>query len=56
MNSYNKPPKKFRVATDINFFTVRDNKLQICLIEREDTKEWALPGGFLQKDEDWIAM
>ena len=52
MDSYNKPPKKFRVATDIHFFTVRDNKLQICLIKREDTKEWALPGGFLRENED----
>ena len=46
------------VATDVVFFTVRDQKLQICLIERSDdnmqtafANHWALPGGFIHQDE-----
>jgi len=46
------------VATDVVFFTVRDQKLQICLIERSDDNRqtafpnrWALPGGFIHQDE-----
>lgn len=46
------------VATDVVFFTVKDQKLQICLIERSDDNKqtafanyWALPGGLIQDDE-----
>ena len=43
------------VTTDIVLFTVRAGKLQVLLIERGEEPfkgEWALPGGFLQMDED----
>ena len=46
------------VATDVVFFTVKDQKLQICLIERNDDEQqtayanrWALPGGLIQEKE-----
>ena len=46
------------VATDVVFFTVKDQKLQICLIERSDDSKqtafanyWALPGGLIPDDE-----
>ena len=42
------PPVKLLVATDIAFFTVKDNSLHICLIERMDDNSWALPGGFIK--------
>ena len=43
------------VTTDIVIFTIRDNQLKLLLIMRggEPYKgEWALPGGFIQLDED----
>ncbi len=43
------------VTTDIVIFTIRDEKLQLLLIRRRNPPfqgEWALPGGFLNLDED----
>lgn len=43
------------VTTDIVIFTIRDNQLKLLLIMRggEPYKgQWALPGGFIQLDED----
>jgi 8-oxo-dGTP diphosphatase len=43
------------VTTDVALFTIRDGKLQLLLIGRgcEPFKgQWALPGGFLDIDED----
>ncbi len=45
------PPVKLAVATDIAFFTVKEGKLNICLIERIDDNNWALPGGFIKENE-----
>ncbi len=42
------------VTTDIVLFTVRENALQVLLIQRDlepHKGEWALPGGFVQIDE-----
>ena len=39
------------VATDIVLFTIRNKKLCVLLVKRKDTKEWAIPGGFLTKGE-----
>ena len=43
------------VSTDIVVFTIRDQRLQLLLIRRGGPPflgEWALPGGFLDIDED----
>ena len=43
------------VTTDIVIFTVRDNQLKLLLIMRKGEPfqgKWALPGGFVQMDED----
>lgn len=43
------------VTTDVVIFTVRDEQLQLLLIKRRDKPfkgKWALPGGFVQIDED----
>lgn len=43
------------VTTDIVVFTIRDNRLQLLLIRRGSDPfkgMWALPGGFLDVDED----
>jgi len=43
------------VTTDIVIFTVRDNQLKLLLIMRKGEPyrgKWALPGGFVQLDED----
>jgi 8-oxo-dGTP diphosphatase len=43
------------VTTDVVLFTIRDSRLQLLLIHRgvEPFKgHWALPGGFLEPDED----
>ena len=46
------------VATDVVFFTVKDQKLQICLIERNDDEQqtayanrWALLRGLIKEKE-----
>lgn len=46
------------VTTDIVLFTVRDERLQALLIRRRNPPfqgNWALPGGFLDMDEDLAA-
>jgi ADP-ribose pyrophosphatase YjhB (NUDIX family) len=43
------------LTTDVVLFTVRDEKLQLLLIRRRNPPfqgQWALPGGFLDMDED----
>ena len=43
------------VTTDVVLFTIRDQRLQILLIRRAGAPHagaWALPGGFLEIDED----
>ena len=43
------------VATDVVVFTIRDGRLSILLIRRANPPyqgDWALPGGFLDIDED----
>ena len=43
------------VTTDVVVFTIRDGRLSILLVERANPPyqgEWALPGGFLDIDED----
>lgn len=45
----------YSVTTDVVVFTVRDNQLQVLLVERARAPfkgQWALPGGFLKPDED----
>lgn len=47
------PP--FAVTVDLAIFTVRDGALKVLLIERADdpySGAWALPGGFVDIDED----
>lgn len=44
-----------KVTVDIIIFTIEDNKLKTLLIRRKSPPfkgKWALPGGFLKKDED----
>lgn len=46
------------VTTDILVFSIRDGALQVLLIERKFDPfkgAWAIPGGFVQMDEDLIA-
>jgi 8-oxo-dGTP diphosphatase len=43
------------VTTDVVVFTIRDNRLNILLVKRANPPhqgDWALPGGFLDIDED----
>jgi 8-oxo-dGTP diphosphatase len=43
------------VTTDIILFTFRDNDLKVLLIQRKHApfvEKWALPGGFVEMDED----
>jgi 8-oxo-dGTP diphosphatase len=43
------------VTTDVVVFTIRDGRLSILLVQRANPpyqREWALPGGFLDIDED----
>lgn len=47
------PP--FAVTVDIVVFTIRDDRLQLVLIKRDEAPfkgAWALPGGFVLHDED----
>lgn len=47
------PP--FAVTVDIVVFTVQDGRLLVALVERRNEPfkgTWALPGGFVQPDED----
>lgn len=44
-----------KITVDIVIFTIEDNKLKVLLIKRKSPPfkgKWALPGGFLKKDED----
>jgi 8-oxo-dGTP diphosphatase len=52
------PPDPFSVAVDLVVLTVREDQLQVLLIERgvEPFKgRLALPGGFVRRDEDLLA-
>ena len=47
------PP--FAVTVDIAVFTIRDDALCVLLVERGAAPyegDWALPGGFVEPDED----
>ena len=47
------PP--FAVTVDLVILTVRDKRLQVLLIRRGESPykgQWALPGGFVRRDED----
>lgn len=47
------PP--FAVTVDLAVFTIRDGELAVLLVERGETPyagSWALPGGFVEPDED----
>lgn len=46
---------KLTMTTDIVIFTIRDDRLEILLIERQNPPhqgKWALPGGLVEEDED----
>jgi 8-oxo-dGTP diphosphatase len=46
---------KLTMTTDIVIFTIRDERLEILLIQRENPPyqgKWALPGGLVEEDED----
>lgn len=52
-NPHDYPP--FAVTVDLAIFTIREGALKILLIEREDDPyagAWALPGGFVDINED----
>ncbi|WP_131104507.1 NUDIX hydrolase [Ornithinimicrobium sufpigmenti] len=45
----------FAVTVDLGIFTIRDGALKILLVQRSDDPyagAWALPGGFINPDED----
>jgi len=51
VSEYDKPS----VTTDILVFTIEDKKLKILLIKRKNPPfkgRWAIPGGFVEMDED----
>lgn len=46
---------RYAVTTDVVIFAVRQHRLQLLLIQRAnepDRGKWALPGGFVEPDED----
>ena len=48
-------PPRLTMTTDIVIFTIRDEGLQILLIQRGNPPfqgKWALPGGLVEEDED----
>ncbi|GAA4824387.1 NUDIX domain-containing protein [Nocardioides caeni] len=51
----NHPHPPFAVAVDLAIFTIRDGALAVLLIERGEEPfagSWALPGGFIEPEED----
>lgn len=58
MKQYCYPHPHPAVTTDVVLFTIREEKLQLLLIRRRNAPfqgQWALPGGFLDLDEDLAA-
>ena len=58
MQSFCYPYPHPAVTTDVVLFTIREDTLQLLLIRRRNPPyqgQWALPGGFLDMDEDLAA-
>ena len=48
-------PDKFAITADVIAFTMRDGRLHVLLVRRANDPyqgRWALPGGFVDMDED----
>lgn len=48
-------PQNIKVTVDAVIFTYQDGELQVLLIQRKNDPfqgQWALPGGFVEDDED----
>jgi 8-oxo-dGTP diphosphatase len=54
MSPYSYEYPRPALTVDIIIFAVRENRLQVLLVERKEppfARQWALPGGFMQIDE-----
>jgi len=49
------PPPRHMVSTDVVILTPREARLEVLLVQRANDPyagKWALPGGFVEEDED----